>query len=553
MSGEQFDLCITGGRVYDPASNVDGDVVELWIRDGCVVDAPKVPDAKATRTIDAHGMVVMPGGVDIHCHIAGSKVNQARKLQPEEARRAPVARGPLTRAGAAGSVPTTFVTGYRYAGLGYTTAFDAAIQPLAARHVHEELADTPCIDKGFYALVGNSHFLMESIRAGEPERAREFVAWLINATKAYALKVVNPGGIEMWKQLRAGTVANLDTAVGYFGVTPRQILTQVAAAADELRLPHAVHVHCNHLGLPGNWRTTLDTMRALDGRRAHLTHIQFHSYGGDDETTLSSQVGPLVEYFDAHPNLTADVGQVLFAPTTSMTGDGPLGYFLHKVYGGRWYSADIEQESGCGIVPLEYKQKSLVHAWQWAIGLEWMLTAADPWRLAMSTDHPNGGSFMAYPQIMRLLTSRDYRRDVLATVHPAVRQASRLNEIDREFTLREICIASRAAPARTLGLRSKGHLAPGADADVTIYDPAGDPSRMFELPRFVIKGGRTIIDDGELRAPVDGQTLFVEPEYDDRIERELSDWFRRHYTVQFRNYGVAADEVASPRAIPCGA
>jgi len=29
-------------------------------------------------------MVVMPGGVDIHAHIAGSSVNHARRLLPEE-------------------------------------------------------------------------------------------------------------------------------------------------------------------------------------------------------------------------------------------------------------------------------------------------------------------------------------------------------------------------------------------------------------------------------------------------------------------------------------
>ena len=74
-----------------------------------------------------------------------------------------------------GSVPSTFATGYKYAGLGYTTAFDAAIAPLAARHAHEEFADTPCIDKGFYTLMGNNHYLMRSIQqrgAGKGEGAR---------------------------------------------------------------------------------------------------------------------------------------------------------------------------------------------------------------------------------------------------------------------------------------------------------------------------------------------------------------------------------------------
>ena len=52
---------------------------------------------------------------------------------------------------------------------------------------------------------------------------------------------------------------------------------------------------------------------------------------------------------------------------------------------------DTEMESGCGITPIKYKNKSLVHALQWAIGLEWYLQVNDPWQVVMSTDHPNGG------------------------------------------------------------------------------------------------------------------------------------------------------------------
>ena len=80
-------------------------------------------------------------------------------------------------------------------------------------------------------------------------------------------------------------------------------------------------------------------------------------------------------------------------------------------------------EAGCGITPIKYKNKSLVHALQWAIGLEWYLLVEDPWRVVMSTDHPNGGSFLAYPQIVRFLMDRTYRSDVLKTCHPLVRQA----------------------------------------------------------------------------------------------------------------------------------
>ena len=80
-------------------------------------------------------------------------------------------------------MPSTFATGYLYAGMGYTTAFDAAIPPLAARHAHEEFHDTPVIDKGFLALVGNNHFVMDQIGRGERDRLRAFLGWLLHATR----------------------------------------------------------------------------------------------------------------------------------------------------------------------------------------------------------------------------------------------------------------------------------------------------------------------------------------------------------------------------------
>src|SRR5690348_7728613 len=171
--------------------------------------------------------------------------------------------------------------------------------------------------------MGNNHAVMDRIRAGEHGRLRDYVAWLLGATRGYGVKVVNPGGVESWKQGR-GSLATLDDVVPHFEVTPRQILVELARAADELGLPHPIHLHTPNLGVPGNWTTTLAAMQALDGHRAHLAHIQFHSYGGSpgDAGAFDSQVPALADYFNAHPGLTADVGQVVFGETTSMTADG---------------------------------------------------------------------------------------------------------------------------------------------------------------------------------------------------------------------------------------
>ncbi len=547
---------ITGAKVYDPANGIDGDVVDLWISGSRIVAPPTDPHVKATQTIDARGLVVLPGGVDMHCHIAGSKVNAGRKLRCDQTRdpNEVLHRAKGRRSGTLGSVPSTFATAYKYAGLGYTTAFDAAISPLGARQAHQELADTPSIDKGFFALVGNNHYLMEQIAAGNDDRVEAFLAWLLTATSAYAPKLVNPGGVETWKQGQGGHPMGLEERVPHFGVTPRQIITHLVRAANRLGLPHPAHIHCNALGMPGNWRTTFATMEALEGYRAHLTHIQFHSYGGGEgeETSLASQVAPLVDYVNSHPNISVDVGQVMFGNTTSMTGDGPLGYYLRNIYGDRWYSADSEVESGCGVMPISYKNKNLVHALQWAIGLEWYLMVDDPWRVVMSTDHPNGGSFLAYPEIIRLLMDRTYRAEVLATCPAALHERTQLADLDRQYTLGEIAIITRAGPARLLGLRHKGHLGPGADADLTLYDPDENVATMFSLPRMVIKGGEVLVEDGEIRAGVVGHTLHTSVAFDKEALADLPAWFNDRYSIEFANFAMGAGEVEHPVAVAAG-
>jgi formylmethanofuran dehydrogenase subunit A len=541
-------LRIAGGRVYDPANGVAGEV-----RDVCLDDAGKVVEdlpAGATR-IDARGMVVMPGGVDIHAHIAGPKVNAARRLLPEEHRGDPQDRTAILRSGTGGTVPSTFVTGYRYALLGYTTVVEAAAPPLSARHVLAELRDTPMIDAAFLLLMGNNLALFDLIRR-DPARVRDAVAWWLEATGGYGVKLVNPGGVERWKRDNGDVTSLDDDAVG---VTPRQVIETIAGAVHDLGLPHPVHVHCNNLGVPGNWRTTLDTLGTMDGRRAHLAHLQFHAYGGKPGGTMRSRAPEIAEYLGAHPEFSADVGQVMFGPATTMTADAPVSARLRDVTGGKWVNADTEVETGCGIVPFTYREKSYVHALQWGIGLELFLLSRDPWRLVLSTDHPNGGSFLSYPKLIRLLMDREFRNDQLRRANKkAIRRTVLLDDLDREYTLEEIAIITRAGPARLLGMRDKGHLGPGADADVTIYDDRADREEMFATPRYVIKGGRVVVREGELVEALAGTLLRSGVEHDPAIEDVLRERFEERYTVQFDSYPVREPWLLEPaRRVAAGA
>jgi len=539
---------ITGGAVHDPANHVDGEIRDVCLKDGKVVDDV----ASDARRIDARGMVVMPGGVDIHAHIAGPKVNAARKLTLDERRGDPVDRTSLLRSGTGGLVPSTFTTGYRYSLLGYTTVVEAAAPPLAARHVLSELRDTPMIDKAFLLLMGNNQVLFELIResgGAVSPRLRDAVAWWLDATGGYGVKLVNPGGVELWKQDN-GNVHSLDDHVAGFEVTPRQVLEAIGGAVDELGLPHPVHVHANNLGVPGNADTTLDTMRTLSGRQAHFAHLQFHCYGGKPDGLPRSRAPELLEWLASHPETTADVGQVMFGPAVTMTADGPVAAMLRDLGADKWLNHDTEVETGCGIVPYRYRASNYVHALQWGIGLELFLLGKDPWQVMLSTDHPNGGSFLSYPKLIRLLMDRAFREDQMGRANQrAIRRTALFDGLDREYSLNEIAIITRAAPARRLGLRDKGHLGVGADADVTVYHDRADREEMFATPRYVIKGGEVVVEEGELRRVDDGVLLSSHAGFDSEVSGVLEPLFGDRYTVAFQHYPVRDPALREPARV----
>lgn len=520
-------LHITSGTVYDPINQIDGKVQDIRIEAGQVVSA--FTSQQGISRIDASGMVVMPGGVDMHCHIAGPSVNRARRLLPEV-----VSRPESTL------LASTQLTGIKYAALGYTTAIEAAIAASGARQAHFELEATPNLNAGFLLLLGNHEQVLQTLTKGSDDELYDLVSALLHRTGAYGIKIVNPGAVANWQRHGGNPleVESIDQPLGSSRVTPRQILTKLAVVATKLKLPHPIHVHANRLGVPGNIELTLQTLQALEGRRHHLTHVQFHSYGNNQGKVTSAAV-QLMEYINAHPETTCDIGQVMFGPAVTLTEDSPLEYLLWQLTGQRYVNLDIELESGCGMLPFEFKDKVTLHAWQWAIGLELFLLAKKPWQVALSTDHPNGASFLAYPQIIALLMDAAYRHEQLARLPAEVREHSILKELQREYSLFDIAIITRAGPARMLGLSQQGHLGIGAAGDVTIYSNNTDRQAMFSSPRYVIKGGEVIVEDGHLRKQMAGSPLCCDVPLEPGGEKLLRQWFAEKGSYAYEQFGMA--------------
>lgn len=540
---------LAGGTVIDPAHKIDGKERDIYVLDGRIVDE-SANDRAPDHVIDVKGCIVMAGAIDMHTHIGGGKVNIARTMLPELQRQVSRKKTAITRSGTGEVAPSTWAAGYRYAEMGYTACFEPAVLPINARQAHMELADTPMVDTGGYVMLGNDDLLLSLLQKEAPQSViNDYVAWTLQATQCIGIKTVNPGGINAFK-FNARSL-DVDEQSPHYGVRPRDIVRTLCKALHDLGVAHPLHVHASNLGVPGNFASTIATMDAAEGYPVHLTHIQFHSYGTEGDRGFSSCAAEIAEAVNRRPNVSADVGQIMFGQTVTTSGD-TMAQHANHVHASpkKWTCMDIECEAGCGVVPFRYKSKQFVNALQWAIGLELFLLIDDPWRVFLTTDHPNGAPFTSYPHLIRLLCDRSFRNDMLRTVHAGARASSRLESIERQYSLYEIAIMTRAGPARILGLHAHGHLGPGAQANICVYTPNDNYETMFSTPAMVFKDGELIVRDGKIIKTLQGRTHAVHPQYDTAIEKTLADHFERHHTVRLANFKISMDEMAEQIGSP---
>ncbi len=556
-SGE---IIIKGGFVVDPTRKMDGDVADVAIKDGKIVD--KV--SSSAKVIDAKGKTVMAGAVDVHAHVAGPKVNVGRLFRPEDKLLSGVSRSAMAqkngyRMESGFSIPSTFKTGYDYARMGYAFVMEAAMPPLYSPHIHEEIHDTPIIDEGALPVFGNNWFVMDYLKKHEVENTAAYIAWLLKVTKGFGVKCVNPGGTAAWGW--GLNCLTLDDPVPYFEITPREIITGLLEANEYLGLPHSVHIHQNDLGNPGNYQLTIDSLKLAEqvkpknkfGREQvmHSTHLQFHSYGGTGWGDFESKAKEVMDYVNTNKAITIDLGCVTLDETTTMTADGPFEHHLQSLNHLKWCNVDVEMETAAGVVPYVYDPNIKVCDIQWAIGLELGLFAKDMNRVFISTDHPNAGPFTRYPRVIKWLMSKKAREAVLDSFKhkDKVIDATNLHTIDRELTLFEIAQMTRSGPAKCLGMSNiYGGLAPGMNADVGIFDlnyknMPSDPEmieKAFQRAACFIKSGEIVVKDGEVVSNGHKQTVWVNVKMPEnpQVTRDIAQSFTKEYTVDLINYQV---------------
>ena len=86
---------------------------------------------------------------------------------------------------------------------------------------------------------------------------------------------------------------------------------------------------------------------------------------------------------------------------------------------------------------------------------------------------------------------------------------------------------------------------------MTIYPERPDHGFLFSYPRYVIKGGEVVVEEGEVRHVTNGREFIVHPACDEHIEDYLRPLFQKVYTISFDNYPVEIERLRHPEIQPC--
>lgn len=440
-----YDLILRGGHVCDPCSGIDG-IADIAFESGRVAEVAPAITAPARAEEDVTGLHVLPGLIDAHVHVSAWVGGEA---------------------------------GHRMLALaGVTTALEMAGPIEGVMH--------------FAARTGTGLSLacIDYVRPG------------------HTVDTTNPDTPELEDALararRAGAVG-LKVLGGHFPLTPDASARVIALCARE-----GAHVafHAGTLETPQNMRGMREACDLAAGHPLHLPHVNSYARGFEQAAIIEAH--DAAEMLAEYPNIWSESYLAPINGNSAKCSNGiPESVATQRNLRAGGYTADLaglEQALREGWGHIHYYEDGVTH-------LECGERAVQAWRDAM-TDI--GMSFYVNPSETTINLGIQRRKSGRFAVDALATDGGGLPRNDlcerglalvhlNALTLSEFVLKTSAEPARMMGLLSrKGHLAPGADADVTVVD------LERRLPVLSYGGGRPILRHGQVVGS--GTTMIVPPE-----------------------------------------
>ncbi|MGA3034137.1 MAG: amidohydrolase family protein [Terracidiphilus sp.] len=447
LHAQQYDLVLEGGRVMDPETGLDA-VRNVGIRDGKIVRIS--PEAlSGRRVVDAKGLVVAPGFIDLHQHSQDLASQRVKALD------------------------------------GVTTALELEIgAPDVARFLKAKEGRSP-INYGTSA----SQVAARSLVFGAPLPEGDILPKSGPATEQAATpEQINKIMERLREELDAGGLA-IGMGIQYTPGASRLEVIDTFRLAAERRVPVYTHVRSNGHVDPGSSIESVSEViaaAAITGASLHIVHIN-SSCARDSMECLAMIAGARARGLDvtteAYPypaGMTA-INSGVFDPGWQERMGIDYGSLVLPDTGEHLNKERFDALRGSNTTHFVLIFSSTQEVLDRVIPNPLVMIASDGLE-----GHPrNAGTY-----------SR-----VLAQY---VREKGTITLMDalRKMSLMPAEMLERSTPAA----RQKGRLQEGADADIVVFDAATISDRStFEKPmeasigvRYLVVGGTVVVDEGKM-------------------------------------------------------
>ncbi|MFX0076034.1 MAG: amidohydrolase family protein [Candidatus Hermodarchaeota archaeon] len=544
-------LMVKNGFVFDPLNKIEGEIKDILIEDGKVVD--KFSNNNNVKELDASGKTVVPAAVEIHAHVASQQLNWVRLLSSNNQDFQNLWHGLSLN-----TIAENYISN------GYTFILEANVFPSLAKQTVFDLIRLPVLDKAYLLNPSNLWALELEYQKEMVEEGAIFLSDLLEKVKGFGLKAYNPFEAENWnwKVVRE----NITEKGRLFNFSPMNVYEKLPKFVEYLGLPHSIHAHIEGyesqvskdnlltilakiktLGLKANPKNGFGIKRA---QIFHLAHASSYNLDGDNSE--------LTRFYNENPDFDMDLGFLGFnALNPLITSDRHLIRTLtNTVDSSRVVRSSIESEGDSFATLRTFSKKKKDDCVLWANAIDLALNIA-PWQLQFSVNYPNYADITNVPEIASWLISTSAREHFMKDMDALFLKENSLKSNEKEMTFNDFVILTRSSPAKSLGIGNiKGNLGVGADGDLNVLnlnlsdiDISSDYEK-FKLAlsnlEYVIKAGEVIKNHEKINLNGSGKIFWASGKTEKRDTKSIlakkAAYYQKYSSNFYDSYNISVNK-----------